>query len=212
MGESEIIGVPGHAPKLSRRSLVVGVTVVSMRQVPLSPDALCGLLAEPDRLRVYAAVVLGAGDPSEVAAWTGLSARQVASALRRLEQGGIVSVVDRRFVGDVGIFKDAVRAAVPAKPEPEPLDEDRQRAAVLRAFITDGRLVQIPVARAKRRTVLEHIVASFEPGVRYPERTVNAVLRAWHADHATLRRYLVDEGFMARESGEYWRTGGYVDV
>ncbi|MDQ3951738.1 MAG: DUF2087 domain-containing protein [Actinomycetota bacterium] len=25
---------------------------------------------------------------------------------------------------------------------------------------------------------------------------------------AALRRYLVDEGFMAREGGEYWRTGG----
>jgi hypothetical protein len=124
----------------------------------------------------------------------------------------MVSVVDGKLVGDVAVFKDAVRAVVPDKAEPEPLDEDRQRAAVLRAFITDGRLVQIPVARAKRQVVLEHIVASFEPGVRYPERTVNAVLRAWHPDHATLRRYLVDEGLMGREAGEYWRTGGYVNV
>jgi hypothetical protein len=27
-----------------------------------------------------------------------------------------------------------------------------------------------------------------------------------HADTAALRRYLVDEGFMAREAGIYWRT------
>ena len=161
---------------------------------------------------MYAAVVLGAGTPTEVTAASGLPARQVAAALRRLEQGGMVSVVDRRFVADVAIFKDAVRAVVPDKPEPEPLDEDRQRAQVLRSFIDDGRLVQLPVARGKRRVVLEHIVTSFEPGVRYPERTVNAVLRAWHPDHATLRRYLIDEGLMAREAGEYWRTGGYVDV
>jgi hypothetical protein len=27
-----------------------------------------------------------------------------------------------------------------------------------------------------------------------------------------LRRYLVDEGFMKREQGVYWRSGGTVDV
>jgi hypothetical protein len=26
-----------------------------------------------------------------------------------------------------------------------------------------------------------------------------------------LRRYLVDEGFLSRDAGIYWRTGGTVD-
>ena len=38
------------------------------------------------------------------------------------------------------------------------------------------------------------------------------VLRAFFADYAALRRYLVDEGFLARDAGEYWRAGGHVDV
>jgi hypothetical protein len=175
------------------------------------PEALCGLLAEDERLRVYAAVVLGAGTPSEVAAGSGLPARQVVVALHRLEQGGLVSVVDGRLVADVGAFKDAVRESSPGTPE-EPLDPDRQRAAVLRAFVRDGRLVQLPASRARRRVVLEHVAACFEPGVRYPERAVDAVLRAWYDDYVSLRRYLVDEDLMARENGLYWRTGGYVDV
>jgi hypothetical protein len=175
------------------------------------PELLCGLLAEDGRLRVYAAVVLGAGTPSEVAAGSGLPARQVVVALHRLEQGGLVSVVDGRLVPDTGAFKDAVREASP-DPAEEPLDPDRQRAAVLRAFVRDGRLVQLPAARAKRRVVLEHVAACFEPGVRYPERAVDAVLRAWYDDYVSLRRYLIDEDLMARENGLYWRTGGYVDV
>jgi hypothetical protein len=81
---------------------------------------------------------------------------------------------------------------------------------VLRAFLVQGRLVSIPAARAKRRVILEHIVTAFEPGVRYPEREVNAVLRAWHPDHAALRRYLVDEELLARDAGVYWRIGGPV--
>jgi hypothetical protein len=77
---------------------------------------------------------------------------------------------------------------------------------VLRTIIADGRLAQIPASRAKRQVVLEHVVASFEPGVRYPEREIDAVLRAWHDDHAALRRYLTDEDLMSRDAGEYWRT------
>jgi hypothetical protein len=83
---------------------------------------------------------------------------------------------------------------------------------VLRAFLRDGRIVQLPAARGKRRVLLEHVVAVFEPGVRYAEREIDAILRAWYDDHATIRRYLIDEGLMAREAGVYWRTGGYVDV
>jgi hypothetical protein len=175
------------------------------------PEALCGLLAEEERLRVYAAVVLGAGTPSEVAADSGLPARDVVSALRRLEQGGLVNVVDGRLVADTEAFKDAVREVGPNAPD-EPLDPDRQRAAVLRAFVRDGRLIQLPTARAKRRVVLEHIAACFEPGIRYPERAVDAILRAWYDDYVTIRRYLIDEDLLARDNGLYWRTGGYVDV
>ena len=92
----------------------------------------------------------------------------------------------------------------------EDLDPDRARAVVLRAFLVDGRLVAFPAARGKRRTVLEHVAASFEPWVRYSEPEVNAILRAWHPDHAALRRYLVDEELLAREAGVYWRIGGPV--
>ena len=83
---------------------------------------------------------------------------------------------------------------------------------MLRTFVVDGRLVQFPAARSKRRVVLEHIAASFEPGVKYPERAVDAILRAWYDDHASLRRYLVDGGLLDRQAGEYWRIGGWVDV
>jgi hypothetical protein len=39
---------------------------------------------------------------------------------------------------------------------------------------------------------------------------VNRVLARWHPDTAALRRYLVDEGFLDRDGGQYWRTGGTV--
>jgi hypothetical protein len=176
----------------------------------VTPTALCGLLAESDRLQVFAAVVLGARTPSEVESTTGLSARLVEPAIRRLQQGGLLRISDGELAAADEAFKDAVRQnAAPAAPQPT-LDPDRQRDLILRTFISDGRLTQIPVAQAKRTVVLEHIASSFEPGIRYPEREVNAILRAWHDDHAALRRYLVDAGLLSRDNNVYWRSGGPV--
>ena len=83
---------------------------------------------------------------------------------------------------------------------------------VLRRFVTDGRITQMPAGRANRLLVLEHVVQAFEPGVRYSEAEVVAVLRTWFDDHAALRRYLVDEALLDRADGVYWRIGGPVEV
>jgi hypothetical protein len=60
--------------------------------------------------------------------------------------------------------------------------------------------------------VLDHVAQRFELGRTYPEREVDAILKSVHDDHAALRRYLVDDGFLTREAGVYWRSGGTVDV
>ena len=60
--------------------------------------------------------------------------------------------------------------------------------------------------------VLDQICRVFEPGVRYREAEVNAILRSFHDDHAALRRYLVDEEFLERRDAFYWRAGGTFEV
>ncbi|MEO5654095.1 MAG: DUF2087 domain-containing protein [Marmoricola sp.] len=79
-------------------------------------------------------------------------------------------------------------------------------------FIKNGRLVIWPTKRSKLRPVLDHIAQDFEPGRHYPEPEVNAILSSYNDDVAALRRYLVDEGFMTRADGVYWRTGGTVEI
>ncbi|MDH2413473.1 DUF2087 domain-containing protein [Nocardioides sp. CER19] len=80
-------------------------------------------------------------------------------------------------------------------------------------FLTpDGRLHTIPSKRAKRLVVLDHLAQSFEPGRVYPEREVVEILQRFHPDHAALRRYLVEEQFLTREDGYYWRSGGTFAV
>ena len=83
---------------------------------------------------------------------------------------------------------------------------------VIDTFVKDGRLVLMPTKRSKLLIVLDHLAQDFEPGRRYTEVEVNAVLRPYHDDVAALRRYLVDDHFLTRENNVYWRSGGGVDV
>lgn len=76
----------------------------------------------------------------------------------------------------------------------------------------DGRLHTIPVKRAKLLVVLDFLAQCFEPGLRYSETRVKEILSQFHPDHAALRRYLVENGFLDRADGSYWRSGGSVDV
>jgi len=87
----------------------------------------------------------------------------------------------------------------------------QDRDAVLRAFLApDGSLTDIPTRLHKRLVVLDHLAQEFEPGEKYDETAVNTRLRVFHPDVAALRRYLVDEGFLDRADGLYWRSGGSV--
>jgi len=55
---------------------------------------------------------------------------------------------------------------------------------------------------------LRWIASKFEVGVRYSERQTNQIITDIHADYATIRRNLVEYGFMRRErgGGNYWLT------
>ena len=162
---------------------------------------IVGLLAEPDRRRVFAALVLGARTPQDVAAMARLDARAVAKAVQKLQSAGLV---DHTLQVRGELIKLAAVQAAPAPDTTEVVDR----------FVRGDRLLSLPAQESKRRLVLDRVAQSFEPGRRYAERDVDAVLATWTADaeidRVTLRRYLVDDGFLDRTDGEYWRAGGSV--
>lgn len=106
----------------------------------LDAVALVGLMADPARRRVIAALVLDEDDVASIAGRSGLSIAAVGTAVSRLEM----------------------------------------------------------------------LSQEFDVGRRYSEKMVNLILVKWHADTAAWRRYLVDEGYLDRAAGEYWRSGGSV--
>ena len=83
---------------------------------------------------------------------------------------------------------------------------------ILAKYLKKGRIVMWPRSQERRAVLLDFLAQNFEPGERYSERQVNAVLGRFHDDFAMLRRYLVDSGFMQRDHGIYWRAGGTWDL
>src|ERR671938_73515 len=105
---------------------------------------IAGLLADPARLKVVAALALGAGTLEEVAEASGLPLKDVALAARRLSRAGLVRRDGTALELHAETFGAAARAAAEAAPPPQRLSEEPAQDAVLTAFVRGGRLVSIP--------------------------------------------------------------------
>lgn len=186
------------------------------------PGRVLGALADPTRLRVLATVVLTSGpiDAKQISDAAGMPLKRVQSALRSLEEAGVIGAAagsvhsERGWEVLASTFASSARLVSRMRPEvdPEQLGATPRQASVLRNFMSGGRLTGLPVQRSKRAVVLDFVVQRFEPGRRYEEAEVNRTLKQLWDDHATLRRALVDDGLLARDEGLYWRSGGTFDV
>lgn len=171
-----------------------------------SPSRVLGHLADENRLLVLAAVVLGETRVTGIAERTGLTDDEVARALGHLLSAGMVVQDESGIHARPRVFAEAARAVSLPRAKPDLSDATPEQAAVLRNFMdSDGHLDVLPARSAKRRLVLEYVATRFEAKREYREGEVNAVLEDVHGDYVTLRRYLVDEGLLERDSGVYRR-------
>jgi hypothetical protein len=183
--------------------------------LPPPPDELLRVLADPERLAVAGALARAPMTADQLAEHLGLSLTRVRRAVSRLSAARLVEAEDDRRT--YRLLPETLRAAALEVGPPREagvalgaIDEDEE--AVLKRYFRAGRLAEIPAKRGKRLVVLTRLALEFEPGIRYPEREVNEVLHRFHDDHVTLRRYLIDEGLLSRDQGQYWRSGGPVEV
>ncbi|QKW05846.1 DUF2087 domain-containing protein [Streptomyces sp. NA04227] len=145
-------------------------------------DHVLAALADPERQRLYARIVLGQLPPREV--------EEVRRPLARLVQAGLVRrAEDGSLYADPGVFR---------RPPPPEAAPDVPRALV--GFFAGGRLTAIPVRRSVRQELLVHLTAKYlAPGRTYTEQEVNEAFAEVHEDTAALRRYCVCEGLLVRE-------------
>jgi hypothetical protein len=81
-----------------------------------------------------------------------------------------------------------------------------ERDKVLKNYIKDGRVCTFPSKEKRKIIILQYIIGKFDPKQRYTEKEVNEILKGLIDDYATVRRYLIEYGFMgrSRDCREYW--------
>ncbi len=170
--------------------------------------SLLRAVLDPVRLGVLGASAAGPVDITELSATMNVPRADIARAVGDLRSSGLLRP-------DGSLDTEALRTVARSLPDSsggrgEPVEGPwtEEEALVLGRFFAEGRLAEIPSSAKKRRLVLEKIALEFEPGRRYPEREVNLAIQLIHDDYAAIRRYMIDEGFMDRADGAYWRTGG----
>jgi hypothetical protein len=169
----------------------------------MNAASLTGLLGDEERLRVVAAIALGARTVDDVARAGRLEADDVRRSLPRLIAAGVVEQRD-----GLQVNLDPLREAARERPprERELPDATPEQARVLRNFADAGRLRALPMRAAQRRVVLEYLAERFDTEADYAEADVNELLGRFHDDYASARRYLVDEGLLTRSAGVYRRA------
>ncbi|SDM27429.1 DUF2087 domain-containing protein [Sediminibacillus halophilus] len=86
---------------------------------------------------------------------------------------------------------------------------EKEKQKVLSTYFKqgiDGKLDTFPSKEKRKLIVLQNIVNHFERNKIYTEKEINEILKTIYSDFATIRRYLIEYGFMGRSKDctEYW--------
>lgn len=171
-------------------------------------------LGDATRLRILGAVAERPRSGKELGEMLSVSPPTMSHHLAKLTAAGLVSVKrdgqsrifsldERALSATTRLIAQRNAASLSSGIGDADDQESRERAKVIRDFFDGNRLKQIPAQRKKRVIVLQHLLEPFDANQEYPEKQVSEILRNAHEDFATLRRELVDYGFMTRTGGVY---------
>lgn len=147
-------------------------------------------LAHDAAREVYAAIVLGAVEDSRV------EPAKRRRAIETLVSAGLIVRRGDDLVADGGVFRALLSEDAPTGRPPRFLD-------------ADGRITRVPRGDAERRDLFARVIDRIiSPDEVLDEPTVSARIGALHDDVTSLRRDLVDAGFLDRATdGSAYRRG-----
>lgn len=173
-------------------------------------------LADPTRIRMLVLLSKGELSGQELAERLHISPPTVTHHAMKLRKASLIR--ERRekntiyFSLDGYLLKEQSKSLVELifSEKKGSIEEDtmekneKLRTSVLNNFFTkEGKLKQLPVQYKKKLIVLEQLMSGLEPGKSYTEKEINAYIKRYHDDYATIRREFIMHRFMYREHDVY---------
>lgn len=169
-------------------------------------------LADKSRLQILKSLAQEDMDVERLAGRLQLTSSTVSFHLKKLSEAGAVTARKSQYYMIYSLRRELFETSMLSILEAQSGEADAQakrdaeyRQKVIDNFYHYGKLKSIPAQRKKKRIILEELAKSFEEERPYAEREVNEIIGAIHEDYCTLRRELICEGLMVRESGVYRR-------
>ncbi len=170
-------------------------------------------LSDKSRLQILKSLAIEDMYVERLAERLGLTAPTVSFHLKKLADAGMVTSYKSQYYTMYALKKEKFQISLLSmlqetsdEAEAQAQRDAAYRQSVLDAFFVYGKLKAIPTQRKKERIVLEAIVQAFDFDRLYSEREVNLILANFHDDFCTLRRDLVGEQLLERNSDGYWRV------
>lgn len=169
-------------------------------------------LADKSRLQILKSLAIEDMYVERLAERLGITAPTVSFHLKKLADAGAVTSYKSQYYMMYSlrkeIFETSILDIIQEKSDDAEVQARRDaeyRQKVIDAFFEYDKLKAIPAQRKKERIILEVIVQKFEFDRIYSEREVNIIIADFYDDFCTIRRDMIGEGLMDRDTRGYWR-------
>ena len=170
-------------------------------------------LSDKSRLQILKSLAIEDMYVERLAERLGITAPTVSFHLKKLADAGAVTSYKSQYYMMYSLKKEIFETSISEilqeksdEAEAQARRDAQYRQKVINAFFEYGKLKSIPAQHKKERIVLEVIVQAFEFDRIYSEREVNIIIADYHDDFCTIRRDMIGERLLDRDTEGYWRV------
>ncbi len=167
-------------------------------------------ISDVSRLRVINSLMLKSQYVEELSKRLNLAESTISFHLKKLEQAEIVFKSKEQYYVVYHLNEEILNLKLKDFLTTDNLDyyveEERiskYRDGVIKAFYKNGKLKALPVQRKKKIIILHEFMKLFKAGMQYSETEINELITHQYEDYCTVRRLLIEEGFMNRKNAIY---------
>ena len=173
-------------------------------------------LSDANRLKIIGLLAAKSYSVEQIASMLGIGVSTASHHLSRLSEANLVTARAEGHYYYYSLRTEVLKTMTENILKSENLSRLSETAnldavdqKVLNSFLDkDGKIKSFPSQAKKFAIVLRYVVKAFDKDVHYSEKEVNEILLHFNRDTASLRRGLIENHLMERESGggAYWRV------